>query len=89
MPPNSLGWSGHRGEVIGSGWVGWWVGSLVGGGWLVVGQAFNLFGFVCYGGATSPEVEPTLRAFLTVRYGQNKRHRRQTASGCEQETPRC
>ena len=104
MPRIRLGWwsssgsLGHqvgadlspgRGDVIGSGRVGWWVGSLVRGGWLVFREVLNSLGSVCYGGATSPEVEPTLTAFLTVRYGQNRRHRRQTGRGYGEQTPRC
>ena len=78
-----------RREVIGLGRVGWWVGSLVRGGWLVVRAVLNSLVSVGYGGATSPEVEPTRRQSLTVRYGESRRHRRQTARGYGEQTLRC
>jgi hypothetical protein len=84
----------HRIASVGGRWVtrsgrGDRVGSLVGRGWLVVREVFNSLVSVGYGGATSPEVEPTRREFLTVRYGESRRHRRQTRCGCGEQTPRC
>jgi hypothetical protein len=93
VPPNCprlvVVGSPGRGEVIGLGRVVGWVGSLVRGGWLVVRAVFNLLVSVGYGGATSPEVEPTPRHLLTVRYGESRRHKRQTRCGCGEQTLRC
>lgn len=85
----AIGWSlGHqmrtdRGEIGGR------IGNQIGargdrvglGRWsleglLNLGVRFYWFRSDHNGGATSPEGEPTRRAFLTVRYGENRRHRR-------------
>jgi len=67
-----------------------WVWSVVGGvvGWSLE-RLLNPYRLDHYGGATSPEVEPTPRHLLTVRYGESRRHRRQTRCGCGEQTPRC
>jgi hypothetical protein len=66
-----------RGEVVGS-VVGWSVDRLL-----------NSYRLDHYGGATSPEVEPTHGDLLTVRYGESRRHKRHRRCGCGEQTLRC